>query len=78
MREWPMDGTRLCLERGARLTPLLRIRAAGCAMSMAMQREYSDFYQSVTGSVKGASIDPSEPGTAAAEKICHFPGQLLI
>ena len=64
--------TRLCLERGARLTPLLRIRAAGCAMSMAMQREYSDFYQSVTGSVKGASIDPSEPGTAAAAATRSF------
>jgi hypothetical protein len=64
--------TRLCLERSSRLTPLLRIRSAGCAMSMAMKREYSDFFQCVTGSVKGAIITPQTQGTAARAATTAF------
>jgi hypothetical protein len=66
--------TRLCLEQGTRLSPLFRIRAAGCAMFMAMKREYCDFFQYVCfKSAKGSpSIKPCEPGTAARAATSAF------
>jgi hypothetical protein len=61
---YPAMLTRLCLEQGTRLSPLFRIRAAGCAMYMAMKREYTDFFQYIC--IKnGPSIKPLAPGTAA-------------
>ena len=67
--------TRICVERGSRLAPLVRIRAAGCAMYMAMKRYYCDSYQRLTGGTSrssSSSVGPRPPGTAASEATVAF------
>jgi hypothetical protein len=57
---------RMACERGERLTPLLRIRAAGAAQFMSMRPEYRRAFQSVTESEKTLKHRRRREAAAAA------------